>query len=116
LSEFNINIEALKTHCLATDLHLESALPLQIASIAFDVGIGAIMKKQYPKYRSNFKMRIKTLEKNYQDCSDPFIEGYDSIFRKNNYELPEEYTNPTKFVQAGTQSSEKSLDGGESSI
>jgi hypothetical protein len=28
LSEFNINIEALKTHCLATDLHLESSLPL----------------------------------------------------------------------------------------
>lgn len=74
------------------------------------------MKKQYPKYRSNFKARIKTLEKNYQDCSDPFIEGYESIFRKNNYELPEEYTNPTKFAQSGTKSSEKSLDGGESSI
>ena len=28
LSEFNIHIEALKTHCLATDLHLESTLPL----------------------------------------------------------------------------------------
>lgn len=27
-SEFSINIEALKTHALTTDLHLESTLPL----------------------------------------------------------------------------------------
>ena len=44
-SEFQINIEALKTHALSTDLHLESALPLQIASISYEVGIGAILKK-----------------------------------------------------------------------
>ena len=99
MSEFNLNIEALKTHCLATDLHLESTLPLQIASISFEVGLGAIMKKQFPKYRNNFKKRIRMLEKNYQDCSDPFIEGYNSIYRKNNYELPDEYLNPTKMAQ-----------------
>lgn len=28
MSEFNLNIEALKTHALSTDLHLESTLPL----------------------------------------------------------------------------------------
>lgn len=65
MSEFNINIEALKTHALSTDLHLESTLPIQIASIAFDVGLGTIMKKQFPKYRTNFKKRVKILEKNY---------------------------------------------------
>ena len=26
--EFNLNIEALKTHALSTDLHLESSLPI----------------------------------------------------------------------------------------
>lgn len=44
-SEFNVNIEALKTHALSTDMHLESTLPIQVASIAFDVGLGTIMKK-----------------------------------------------------------------------
>ena len=61
-SEFQINIEALKTHALSTDLHLESSLPIQIAAIAFDVSIGAIMKKQYPKFRNNFKKTLKLLE------------------------------------------------------
>ena len=28
MCEFNINIEALKTHALTTDLHFESTLPL----------------------------------------------------------------------------------------
>ena len=28
MCEFNLNIEALKTHALSTDLHLESTLPL----------------------------------------------------------------------------------------
>ena len=27
-AEFHLNIEALKTHALTTDLHLESALPI----------------------------------------------------------------------------------------
>lgn len=65
MSEFQINIEALKTHALSTDLHFESSLPLQIASIAFDVGIGAIMKKQYPKFRKHFRNHLKVLEKNF---------------------------------------------------
>ena len=59
------------------------------------------MKKQYPKFRNNFRKRMKTLEKNFSDCSDPFIEGYASIFRKNYYELPDEYVNPTKFGMDG---------------
>ena len=45
MSEFHLNIEAIKTHCLSTDLHLESTLPLQIAAISFEVGLGAIVKK-----------------------------------------------------------------------
>ena len=49
-SEFSINIEALKTHALTTDLHLESTLPLQTASIAFEIGLGSITKKQFGKF------------------------------------------------------------------
>ena len=55
----------MKTHALSTDLHLESTMPLQIASIAFEVSIGTIMKKQYPKFRKNFKKRLTILEKNF---------------------------------------------------
>ena len=73
-------------------------MPMQIASIAFEVGIGAIMKKQYPKFRNNFRKRVRVLQKNFNDCSDPFLEGYQSLFRKNFYELPDEYVNPTKFA------------------
>ena len=112
VSEFNINIEALKTHALSTDLHLESSLPLQIASIAFEVGQGTIMKKQFPKFRKNFKKRIDRLEKNFQDCSDPFLEGYESIFRKNFYELPDEYLNPTKVGNASKASGDSGSNKG----
>ena len=58
LREFHNNIEQLKLHSLSTDLHLESSLPLQIASLAFDVASPMVMKKQFPKFRSSFKKRI----------------------------------------------------------
>lgn len=51
-------------------------MPLQIASIAFEVGLGTIMKKQYPKYRKQFRGKWKALERNFNDCCDPFIEGF----------------------------------------
>lgn len=102
MSEFHLNIEALKTHSLSTDLHLESTLPLQIASISFQVGMGSITKKQFPKFRKNFKARLRDLEKNFQDCSNPFIENYESSFRKNFYELPPEYINPAALNSQGS--------------
>ena len=64
-NEFNKHIEALKTHCLTTDLHLESTLPLQIASISYEVSSSLVKKKDYYKYRNNFKKRIAALEKNF---------------------------------------------------
>ena len=118
-SEFMINIEALKTHALATDLHLESTMPLQIASIAFEVGIGAIIKKQYPKFRNNFRKRVRALQKNFNDCTDPFLDGYQSLFRKNFYELPDEYVNPTKFTgltKGGGNSKNSSINEGDASV
>ena len=36
------NIEALKSHALLTDLHLEAFQPLQTAAIAFEVGKGLL--------------------------------------------------------------------------
>ena len=65
-NEFNRHIEALKTHCLTTDLHLESTLPLQIASISYEVSSSLVKKKDYYKFRNNFKKRIGALEKNFQ--------------------------------------------------
>ena len=106
-SEFQINIEALKTHALATDLHLEATIPMQIASISFEVGIGAIMKKQYPKFRNNFRKRLRVLQKNFNDCSDPYLEGHQSLYRKNFYELPDEYVNPTKSADVDPKKSKK---------
>ena len=49
------------------------------------------MKKQFPKFRSAFKKRIKALEENLLQCCDPEVEGYKSFFRKNYYELPKDY-------------------------
>ena len=61
-NEFNKHIEALKTHCLTTDLHLESTLPLQVASISYEVCSSLVKKKDYYKFRNNFKKRVDTLE------------------------------------------------------
>lgn len=54
------------------------------------------------------------LEKNYQDCCDPFLFGYESIFRKNFYELPDEYVNPTQMIATSTKRRSSGLSGSES--
>ena len=66
LREFHTNIEQLKLHSLSTDLHLETSLPLQMASLAFDCVNPIVMKKQFPKFRKAFKARIEGLERNLQ--------------------------------------------------
>ena len=99
-NEFHKNIEGLKTHSLVTDLHLEAYLPIQVASIAYDVSSGAVVKKNYPKFRQNFRKKLKVLEQNLMGCCDPEpdkrLKPHISLFQKNQYELPHEYLNPTK--------------------
>ena len=67
------------------------------------------MKKQFPKFRSAFKKRIKALEENLLQCCDPEVEGYKSFFRKNYYELPKDYVVIKTEREKGDESgSEKS--------
>ena len=67
------------------------------------------MKKQFPKFRSAFKKRIKALEENLLQCCDPEVEGYKSFFRKNYYELPKDYVVVKTEREKGDESgSEKS--------
>ena len=40
------SIEALKTYAIVTDLHLEAYQPLQIATIAYEVGRGIVKKNR----------------------------------------------------------------------
>ena len=104
-NEFNKHIEALKTHCLTTDLHLESALPLQVASISYEVCSSLVKKKDYYKFRNNFKKRIDDLEKNFQRCSDPTILDNESLYRKNYYELPADYLVPKAWANDSDEDS-----------
>ena len=59
----------------------------------------------YSKFRSNFKKKIKSLERNFEKCCDPSVKNYASIYRKNYYELPADYLVPKKF-DAGSDSEE----------
>ena len=58
LLDFAENIESLKTYALVTDLHLEAYLPMQIATIAFDVGKGIIQKNKAEKYERHFAKNV----------------------------------------------------------
>lgn len=71
-----------------TNLHLESFLPLQIASITFEICSALAKKKTLIKLRERFLKKVQDLEKNLVLCCDPEVEGYYSNYRKNYYELP----------------------------
>ena len=70
------SIDALKRYALVTDLHLEAYLPLQTASIAFDVVRGVSQKeKAYTKFKKYFSTKVlKPLEKNLLNVCNPDIQ------------------------------------------
>ena len=53
--------------------------------------MGLANKRNFAKFRSSFKKRLRVLEKNLAMCCDPYVEQYTPMYKKNDYEVPEEY-------------------------
>lgn len=72
LLQFSEHIEALKSHSLSTDLHFEAYLPLQTATIAYEISKGIVANNRIEKFQSHFATKIvKNLEKNMLKIIDP---------------------------------------------
>ena len=75
LSEYAEHVEALKMYALVTDLHFEAYLPLQTATIAYDV-VKTIFdkdkdKKKELRFNKHFANEIiSNLEKNCLEVCD----------------------------------------------
>ena len=68
---------------------MEAYLPLQIATIAFEVTKGSCPIKYRTKFEKHFAKRVtKVLEKNCINVCNPKIDEYLSRYRKMNYKLP----------------------------
>ena len=68
LLQFAAHIEALKSHCLMTDLHLEGYLPLQVASLSYDICKGLVSKNNAEKFKVYIATKvIQKLERNIVD-------------------------------------------------
>jgi hypothetical protein len=65
------SIESLKTYSILNDIHLEAYLPLQIATLSFEVGKGLIMHGKKGKYKRHMQSVMKSLEKNVVTYCDP---------------------------------------------
>jgi hypothetical protein len=70
---------------------LEAYLPLQSATIAYEVTKGISTPKQISKLEKHFVKRIvPVLEKNCINVCDPHIDTLISRYRKMTYTLPKE--------------------------
>jgi hypothetical protein len=57
---------------MLTDIHMEAYLPIQAATIAFEVGKGLVPKSKAEKYQTHFMKRIiHKMEKNALDVVNP---------------------------------------------
>ena len=84
-------VENLKTYTFINDLHMETYLPLQTATIAYEIGKGVVERKRADKYKEFFINKvIKTLERNCVKVIDPSIPDFQSRFRKFNYIIPDD--------------------------
>ena len=90
LEKQSTEIANLKTFSLATDLHLEAYLPLQCATIAYEVGKAMVPKERNEKYKRHFmKNLVKPFEFKILAMCDPSV-SHSSRFRKLQYKLPHE--------------------------
>lgn len=91
LLQFAENIEAIKSHALMTDLHLEAYLPVQMASLTYEICKSLVSKENAPKFQQNFAQKtIKSLEKNIVRIMDPMSGDESRRFPKIDYKLPKE--------------------------
>jgi hypothetical protein len=82
------NIDALKSHALINDIHLEAFAPMQIAAIAYEVGKGLTTRINAKKYNEHFAENVfPDLEKNCLAVCDPKEQTYLSDFKKMQYTL-----------------------------
>ena len=76
LMEFVEQIESFKTYALVNDLHMEAYLPMQMASVAYQVGMGLTKRETQTKYEKHFtKTVLKSLKKNMLSVCDPKLES-----------------------------------------
>ena len=72
LKQVTSNIEALKSHALINDTHMEAFAPLQMAAIAFEVGKGFSHRTNVKKYYEHFsEIVVPNLEQNCVSVCDP---------------------------------------------
>ena len=65
-------MEAFKTYALANDLHMEAFMPMQMASLAYQVGQGFSKRDNAGKYEKHFlKTIVKELKRNMMNVCDP---------------------------------------------
>ena len=80
-------IDVIKTCSLATDLHMEAFLPLQMATIAFEVGKG--ITKDPKKFIRFFGEIVHILEKKLVSiCCDHPVTS--SRYQKLTYKIPDD--------------------------
>ena len=88
-TELARGIDAVKNYALMNDLHMESYLPLQIATVAVEVGMGAVLKDKLERYKKFCGNYISNLEKNCLRACDPSMDWLESRFRKWSYPAQE---------------------------
>jgi len=70
---------------------MEAILPLQTATIAFEVGKGIVQKSRSDKYEKHFMRRVvKALEKNCINVCDPQCDEFESQYAKMHYHIAPE--------------------------
>ena len=89
MTQHTDNIDALKTFAMVQDLHQEAYLPLQVATIAFEVSRGLASKDKVDKFKKYFTRKVfAELEKNCVTVCSKNSEI--SRFRKLSYKLPQQ--------------------------
>ena len=72
-------------------MHLEAYLPIQMATIAYEVSKASVSKDRQPKFKQYFmKQIIRSLEYKILGICDPGASYISSRFRKLQYKLPSE--------------------------
>lgn len=80
------NIKCLKSHSTITDLHMETFIPMQTATIAYEVAKGLAPKKKIDRFYKHFCNRIvKPLERNIIDTCDPSRDNVGAKYKKMQY-------------------------------
>jgi len=75
-----------------------------MAGLCYEVVAPIAKKKTLSKLKEKFGKKVIELERNLVMCCDPEVRNYNSIYRKNYYELPHTYLAPSKGKDSKSKS------------